>query len=157
MLRRTVTFLSILGYLAGQLSAAPHSHSGQAHDSRHADRPHIHVSWSEHGHAHHHPHEHETVPHKHDQPANADGLAQFETSTTDHDSDAYYLPASQVATQPQVAPGDFAQSHYLAVAYLPCSPTPSQSLDISFAALKHSQNASVWHCAPFLELGVLRI
>jgi hypothetical protein len=105
MLRRYVSLVVIVGFLAGQLAVMPHAHgTGSASDQqKHAATPHFHGKWF--GHAgHDHGHSHRGYTHSHHRQRNEgrttpsidDSRAQLlgvGLSGADHDADAVFLPA----------------------------------------------------------------
>src|SRR5262245_13412110 len=89
MYRRCVSALVLLGFVAGQLAAAPHTHAGfLPEDQREHDaRPHIHLG----GHSHHHGHSHGGHSHGHstDPKPSRGHVAEL---GVEHEADAIYLP-----------------------------------------------------------------
>lgn len=88
-MRRPLATLLIPLVLAGQSLSAPHSHAGKSvgEPEGHLARPHIHLDGGKHHHGHH-SHEH----HDGDElPATAPPHVP-----ADHDSDAVYLPSTQL-------------------------------------------------------------
>lgn len=90
MFHRCIASLTLLGFLAGQLAAAPHAHgaASPAQQRRHNARPHVHVGWA-HAHVHRHPHAHEGD--RSPQASNVGRSGKIGTVSDDHDADAVYL------------------------------------------------------------------
>jgi hypothetical protein len=146
MIRRVMAFLAVLGYVAGQLAAAPHAHGSVS--GRHDARPHIHLSLF--GRNHHH--------HRHDCCDARSDLTGARTGQGDHDDDAVYLQVV-VSGAPQASfnqvklwgwstlvswlpPATASASHAFALFSESCEPCP---------------NSTGEHCALFLTLQTLRI
>ena len=90
MFRTAVSYIVMLGFVAGQLAALPHAHAESATPADHNDRLHIHSSCLDDvGHCHDGGHSHH-----HDADDNASHPSRPEASTehSGHDSNAVYLP-----------------------------------------------------------------
>jgi hypothetical protein len=93
MLRRSLSMLVMLGYLAGQLAAVPHAHADDPAHEHQLALPHIHLAdlgGVAHGHKHGHGH-----VHRHEAPASQrEGASHHDRlqGSGDHDEDAIYLP-----------------------------------------------------------------
>ena len=89
-MRLLVSLLLIPLFVLGQV--LPHSHAGTGisvpHD--HASRPHIHL----HGHDHHHDHGHHDEHGDDEKEESGNDSDDLLTESSDHDSDAVYLPES---------------------------------------------------------------
>jgi hypothetical protein len=96
MRRPFISSLLMIAYLVSQLAAVPHAHgAGTANQLfDHNARPHIHVSWIEHGdHSHDH-HSHDGHSHHHDREGSQSSPTSSGSNSEhgSHDNDALYLP-----------------------------------------------------------------
>jgi len=148
MVRRALSLLIALGYVAGQLAAAPHVHADDVCHEHHATRPHVHLGGFANGH-HQCEHRHDTA-HQH-QPAASGG-------EHDHDEDAVYLQPV-VARTPNVdlCRGDLVKGPPRAPWLLPALATPRVSGALSFAWCESRTYSTGGHCALFQTLQTLRI
>jgi hypothetical protein len=95
MLRRCISTLVLIGFVAGQLVAVPHAHAGLSPEAqrKHDAQPHVHV-----GHSHGHSHSHGGHSHDHagDRPSPTKSVPP--PKGTEHDANAVYLPGGASAT-----------------------------------------------------------
>jgi hypothetical protein len=146
MIRRVMAFLAVLGYVAGQLAAAPHAHGSVS--GRHDARPHIHLSLF--GRNHHH--------HRHDCCYARSDLTGARSSQSDHDDDAVYLQVV-VSGAPQAS---FSQVKLwewsTLVSWLPpVTASASRAFALFSERCEPCPNSTGEHCALFLTLQTLRI
>jgi hypothetical protein len=160
MLRRGLSIVLILGYVASQLAAVPHAHSGDPFHQNHASAPHVHLSWF--GDTHH-AHRHNRHDHGDHQPAGRSETALpfssgvVQSAGHDHDADAIYLPTVVAAGKTTDARHSMLVSDEAPVTSDAGSLSASVILHSSFL-IRHSRpNHSVWHCALYLQLQTLRI
>jgi len=143
MLRRCISLLLVIGFIAGQLAPVPHAH-GAGDAAVHDARPHVHLAWFCHDHEHEqHDHGHQTAPPRSLYPG------------CDHDSDAVYFDSNPIPNR--IAGPDLAKvtSEPIAPLYLAvstCTPTDRPS-----AMWAHTPSLRAPDCALYLTLRALRI
>src|SRR5436190_12759200 len=149
MVRRGITTLLMMAFLANQSAVVPHAHGAcaEAQPPDHDARPHIHISWFDHvGHSGHDGHanddEHDAG---HSQPCSFQSFPGH-----DHDSDAIYLSTDAGVSLPVksvVAPNNFQVVATFAVA---ATPIPTAISD-SWAAADFPDKCSLG-CPIYLAL-----
>jgi hypothetical protein len=157
MLYRASTILAILGYIAAQIAATPHAHSGVHQHHGHDSQPHVHLSGhdaahSHHGHGHAHHHHHDSQSHD-----SSDDAATV-IAAEGHDSDAVYLPSEiQITSRGEGVRGIqstwllcHASPAFITFAYPDC-------VSASLASINQAAGTSARHCALYLSLRILRI
>lgn len=150
--------LVMVGYLAGQLAAVPHTHADDPRHEHHSAQPHIHVATAssashehEHGLKHGHIHHHAAPAADRDCSCHTDNISRV----TDHEADAIYLPLSvsttvtsgvdqsKLLTSPALlhfvdaaAFGDSFTAYHAAVLRLPGERTPGCNFCLTLRALR---------------------
>ena len=100
MFRRCISILVLVGFLAGQLAAAPHAHGGYSAQQQreHDAKPHVHVGHGGHTHPHH---SHSATPKSHSPKTDAtpsSGPVQLAGDCSfDHERDAVYLATGAIS------------------------------------------------------------
>lgn len=142
MICRALALLTVLGYIAGQLAAAPHAH-GSAPEN-HDARPHFHLS----GYGGDH-HDH------HGEQSDQRGAHGDQSS---HDDDAVYLQVV-VPGSPDAGPHriDLLRCSMLHWWVASTAAAPSPAIALTTAWYEPRPNATGEHCALFLTLQSLRI
>jgi hypothetical protein len=136
--------LAVLGYVAGQLAAAPHAHDSV---SKHDARPHIHLSGFGGGH-HHHDHDHCDAHDDH---------AAAPIGQSVHDDDAVYLQVVTAGTS-NASPGQVdLLERSTPDSWLPPATASPSAFEQSLAGYEPCPHSTGDHCALFLTLQSLRI
>ena len=150
MFQRCVLTFLLVGYLAGQLAAVPHTHEHE-HDSEHGGRAHAHIGWlvptgnlaaNDH-----------TNDHRHGDSHNSPLPA--ESGESEHDSDLMYLPDAEVANIGKAASLDAPFDGAISPAICSCD---CPKVAIRKADLRSVPPAEAFAgCDLFLKLRTLRI
>ena len=160
MFRRIVAIFVVVGFIAGQWLAIPHSHGAATRilGHSHSSSPHIHLSWffgDCHAHEHaHHGHGHGKCGPEHREssplsPAVADG--------TDHDSDALYISIGNSSVGSPTRGGHSSVTTAKSLLVLtPVLVTSSKVLGLESGRL-HPPEVRAPNCALYLTLRTLRI
>jgi hypothetical protein len=162
MIRRVISTIALLGYLAGQLAVVPHAHGGGAALDGHCWQPHVHVSSPAAGHHHpghkhsHHAHQRGQGGHHHADDSALDGRTLLHADFN-HDADAVYVSSVRQATSRTVIVKG-ADAEYV-------SPQPHSSTAIGVVrptaaspiGIHRAPDTSGYHCALYLSLRTLRI
>jgi hypothetical protein len=155
MIRRALSFCALLGFVAAQLAATPHTH---VHDIRrhHGTQPHFHLSWLDHG-TDEHDHVHgEQLPR---QAGAHDALAgKLQRLAADHDADAVYLSISSRVGQTASADSNEVRAlldHSASVCI--SDGAMGSQIALALAAFNCPPHLTGRHCALFLTLRALRI
>jgi hypothetical protein len=150
MIRRAMSLLAVLGYVAGQLAASPHLHADGSTPECHDTRPHIHFSgFGDDHHVHHY---------RHDSGEGHGNQGVSHSGQSGHDDDAIYLNVV-IAGAPNASPSQIDLLHGSTWgAWLPpCGVATSLAFTQSVAWFKPCSHATADHCALFLTLQSLRI
>jgi hypothetical protein len=156
MVRRGISIVVLLGYLAGQLVVIPHAHAGQSPHGHRSLEPHVHLSASVI--CHQHQHSHSTYEHGHSHHAkmdSSDGSKIFPAGI-DHDADAVYVSTFVQATRRTATTSTIDAKGQLPAAFAP-SLVLSNFNQAHSTCGRHYPNTTEPHCALFLTLGSLRI
>jgi hypothetical protein len=162
MIRRGISIVVLLGYLAGQVVMVPHAHAGQSPVDGHSLAPHVHVlvcgiCHQHHRHGHHGhgdaPHEHAANDHTTSDSRQGDSVLADEC---DHDADAVYVPTVIRAVRRAVETNTVDVKAQPPTALSSCIAfgnfyQPSASL------VSRYPDTAGRHCALYLTLGALRI
>jgi len=162
MIRRGISTIVLLGYLAGQLAFVPHAHAGAPGNDGHCWQTHVHVSASDAQHRHGHDHCHYgdhcgKGGHHHADDSGLDGNGMLKAGI-EHDADAVYVSTVAQARSrtgktsgveaEYSSPQAYAASNTLGLAF---------RQDASFIGNHRVPDTTVPHCALYLSLRTLRI
>ena len=93
MFRRCISTLVLIGFVAGQVAALPHTHAGLSPEEQlqHDSRPHLHFGNSEH--SHNSSHDGQSPRHSHEKAVGVESPGfTVGGPCSDHDDDAIYFP-----------------------------------------------------------------
>lgn len=151
MFGRCLSILLIGAYVACQASALPHAHRDGQVPHKRGER-HVHLYETCHCHAAHDGHHHDHDPHSCDH-----SLTAPAGSSSDHDSDAIYVPDVVLLRSDVSNDGiDYARGFAAEAAVAMSTVDAASELAAGFQK-PNGICASVRHCALYLELRTLRI
>ena len=163
MLRRCLTAVFVVGYLACQMASIPHAHAHQSAD--HDVRAHVHWDWfagpGQHGgassHESHarHGHEHDGHSHDHSNGERPSVPTPTEPAGGDHDSTSVYVPNDEHVSASTMPIGPLGGE--LTAAAVPFDDFASMSQRPSLSFHAPPEDFLVGGCALIVRLRTLRI
>jgi len=160
LVRHLITLCALLGYLAGQMAAFPHTHvEDNTSGDHHSSVPHVHLSWlagTPHTHDHNHRHGHHLNGHHHKSAHEAMRPTASISCNQDHDADALYFVAGTTGMMARVGSGLLLKAPPAHLLFI-CAGAPIDGRGRGFGAPPHPPDCGHLGCPLYLELRTLRI